>query len=139
MSLSKSEKETTKIAKTIAEKVKNGGFVCLFGDLGSGKTIFTKGIAQALGIDKFSIKSPTYTYVREYKARDINLYHIDLYRLEEIDELLWHQIEEILHNKKNIIIVEWADRLKEYLPENRIDIYFEYLDQNSRKIEIKEI
>ena len=136
MSVTKNEEETYKLAKDIAAKVKNGGFVCLFGDLGTGKTTFTKGIAKALGIDHFSIKSPTYTYIREYKEK--KLYHIDLYRIEEIDELLLLEIQEIQSNKNSIIIVEWADRIKNHLPENRIDICLEYLDENSRKITIFE-
>ena len=130
------KEETHKLAYDIARKVKNGGFVCLFGDLGTGKTTFTKGIAKALGIDHFSIKSPTYTYIREYKEK--NLYHIDLYRLEEIDELLLLEIQEIHANKNSIVIIEWADKMQNHLPENRIDICLEYIDENSRKINIFE-
>lgn len=104
--------------------------ICLYGDLGSGKTLFVQGLAEALGIDKYSIKSPTYVYIRNQK----HFYHIDLYRLEEIDELLRLEIEELLKNPQNIIIIEWADRLKKYLPNKRTDIYFKYLDDNSREI-----
>jgi len=134
--ISKSIEETQGMAAKISEKIKDGGLVCLFGDIGSGKTTFTKGIAEAFGMDKFSIKSPTYIYIRKYSKNEKNIYHIDLYRLEEIDNLLWHEIEELLENKKNIIIIEWADRINEELPKNRIDIYFEYLDENSREIKI---
>jgi tRNA threonylcarbamoyladenosine biosynthesis protein TsaE len=136
MEITKNEKETKEFAKKIAEKVRKGGVVCLFGDLGTGKTTFTKGFAQALGIDTFSIKSPTYTYIRDYKLGKNNLYHIDLYRLETIDELLLQEMEEFLINKNNIMIIEWADRLKDHLPKDRIDICLEYLDENSRKITV---
>lgn len=136
MEVTKSEQETQKIAEQVAEKVKKGGLVCLFGDLGSGKTTFAKGFAKALGIDTFSVKSPTYTYIRDYKLGKNSLYHIDLYRLETIDELLLREIEELLINKNNVMIIEWADRLKDYLPKNRIDVHLEYLDENSRKISV---
>ncbi len=134
--ITKSPRETEKIAREVSSKVKNGGMVCLFGDLGSGKTTFTKGIAEYFGLDKFSIKSPTYTYIRQYPNKNNNIYHIDLYRLEVIDELLWQEIKELMANKNNIIIIEWADKLDSYLPKNRIDVHFKYLDENSREITI---
>lgn len=130
MFTSKSTEQTFEKASETAAKVKNGGIVCLYGNLGSGKTTFSKGIAHALGIDQFSIKSPTYTYIRQYE----NFYHIDLYRLEEIDELLWQELNEILENPKNIVLIEWAEKLKDKLPNDRIDIELKYLDENSRQI-----
>jgi len=136
MDITKNEEETKELAKKVAEKVKKGGVVCLFGDLGTGKTTFTKGFAQALGIDSFSIKSPTYTYIRDYELGKNHLYHVDLYRLETVDELLLQEIEEFLINKNNIMIIEWADKLKDHLPKDRIDICLEYLDENSRKVTI---
>ena len=134
--ITKSPLATEKIAKEVAAKIKNGGVVCLFGDLGSGKTTFTKGIAEYFGIDKFSIKSPTYTYIRQYPNKNNRIYHIDLYRLEVIDELLWQEIKELMTNKNNILIIEWADKMEDYLPGNRIDVHFKYLDENSREITI---
>ncbi|MBD3360733.1 tRNA (adenosine(37)-N6)-threonylcarbamoyltransferase complex ATPase subunit type 1 TsaE [Candidatus Peregrinibacteria bacterium] len=135
MPISKSEEETHCIAEKIAKKIKNGGVVCLFGDLGTGKTVFAKGIAHYLGIDKFSIKSPTYTYIRKHKRKDKNdLYHIDLYRLDKIDNILLREIDELLEDKENILIIEWADRMGDHLPKNRINVKFEYIDKNKRKI-----
>ncbi|MFA6917566.1 MAG: tRNA (adenosine(37)-N6)-threonylcarbamoyltransferase complex ATPase subunit type 1 TsaE [Candidatus Gracilibacteria bacterium] len=136
MYISKNEEETRKIAESLANQVKDGGILCLFGDLGTGKTVFSKGFAKTFGIDELAIKSPTYTYVRDYPLGGRHLYHIDLYRLETIDELLLQEIEELLENKKNILIIEWADKLKYHLPENRIDVCMEYLDENSRKITV---
>ncbi|MDA1061063.1 MAG: tRNA (adenosine(37)-N6)-threonylcarbamoyltransferase complex ATPase subunit type 1 TsaE [bacterium] len=138
MYISKSTEHTERLANKIGVRIKSGGIVCLYGDLGSGKTIFTKGIAEALNIEKFSIKSPTYTYIRHYKKDRFNFYHIDLYRLEEIDELMLKEIEELIENGKNIIVIEWADRMKDNLPEKRIDVSLEYLDENARKIEIND-
>lgn len=124
--------ETFKLAGELADKIRSGGLICLYGDLGSGKTTFTKGLAHALGIDSFSIKSPTYTYIRKHN----NIYHIDLYRLEKIDELIWNEITEIMEDTGNIVIIEWADRLQEKLPSKRIDVHMKYLDENSRGIRI---
>ncbi|MFH1284610.1 MAG: tRNA (adenosine(37)-N6)-threonylcarbamoyltransferase complex ATPase subunit type 1 TsaE [Candidatus Peregrinibacteria bacterium] len=134
MPITKSETETLALAARIAEKIKKGGLVCLFGELGTGKTIFAKGIADYLGIDKFSIKSPTYTYIRHHSGRGVNIYHIDLYRLEKIDDLMLREINELIENKTNIIIMEWADRMGNALPKNRIDIHLKYIDKNTREI-----
>ena len=136
MKISQSTEETQSIAKNLAQKVKNGGVICLYGDLGSGKTIFTKGLAAGLGVDEFSIKSPTYTYIRNYRKNPNHLYHIDLYRLDHEDELLIQEIQEIASNPKNILIIEWADRLKNHLPDKRIDVYLAYKDPTSREIKI---
>ena len=135
--VSQSPQETEKIAGEITGRVKNGGIICLFGDLGSGKTVFTRGIAEKLKINKFSIKSPTYTYIRNYTYKKAKLYHIDLYRLEEIDELLWQEIRELMENQKNILIIEWADKLGDKIPDKRIDVFMKYIDENKRKILIK--
>lgn len=138
MIISKSEAQTREIAKKLAQKVKGGGVICLYGDLGSGKTTFVKGLAEGLGIDDFSIKSPTYIYIRKYDKFRHKFYHIDLYRLEKIDDLLWHEIHEIMENPQNIIIIEWADKMDEKLPAKRTNIWLTYLNQNSRKIDINE-
>lgn len=134
MHLSHSEEETRLIAAKIAGKVKNGGLIYLYGDLGSGKTAFVKGLAQALGIDHFTIKSPTYNYIRKYG----NLYHIDLYRLDIIDELLGREIQELAHNKKNIIIIEWADKLGDLDLPRGISVMMKYHSEESREIEIND-
>lgn len=131
---SKSVKETEEFAKDIAGKVKGGGLVLLFGDLGSGKTAFVKGLAHALGIEKFSVKSPTYTYIRHYKLKSANFYHIDLYRLDGFDELLAEEIGELCHEKENIVIIEWADKIDFKLPKAKFEISFEYLAENQRQI-----
>lgn len=134
MTLSNSESETHKVAEKIAEKIKKGGVICLFGEIGAGKTTFTKGLAQSLGIEQFVVKSPTYTFIRSYETDNGQLHHIDLYRLEQVDELLLQEIEELTDDPTNIVIIEWADRMGENLPKNRIDISLEYRGENSREI-----
>lgn len=135
MKITKSEKETHKLAKQIAQKVKEGGVICITGDLGSGKTTFTKGLADEFGIEKFDIKSPTYTYIRKYGR---HFYHIDLYRIEEIDELLSNEIHEIFENPNNTVVIEWADRLGDLVPHNAIKIKIEYVGENERSFKIEE-
>lgn len=132
---SNSEAETHNAAEEILESLpEKKNVICLFGDLGSGKTVFVKGIAKALGIDNYSVKSPTYTFIREYQHKHGKLIHVDLYRLEAPDEILFEQIEEFYDQKETLVVIEWADKMGENLPENRIDICFEYIDQDSRKI-----
>ncbi len=136
--ISKSSLETLEIAKKIAEKMRKGGLLCLQGDLGTGKTTFTKGFMKQLGIENFSVKSPTYTYIREYKHPKTKVYHMDLYRIDEADELLIEEILEILENDKNIVVIEWADKLADNLSQHKkIEINFKYLDEESREITIK--
>ncbi len=136
--ITNSAEETKAIAESLIKKIKKGGVICLFGNLGTGKTIFTKGLAEGLGIENISIKSPTYTYIRHHKKNGHNIYHIDLYRLEQIDELLALELDEIMQNKENIIIVEWADRMESILPKKRIDVEISYTGDTSRKIKITE-
>ncbi|MBI4234726.1 tRNA (adenosine(37)-N6)-threonylcarbamoyltransferase complex ATPase subunit type 1 TsaE [Candidatus Peregrinibacteria bacterium] len=136
--LSNSPEETDKIAQKIATAIKNGGIIFLTGDLGSGKTAFVKGLAHSLGIEKFAVKSPTYTYIRHYKVGRVKFYHIDLYRLDGFDELLAAEIQEICHEKNDVIAIEWADKITFELPKHRYKIAFEYLGKKQRKITVGE-
>lgn len=131
----KNIEETKGFALEMGRGNKEGGVICLFGDLGSGKTSFCKYFAEGLGLDSFSIKSPTYTYFREYDLDNgKRLIHMDLYRIQELDELMEQELEEIFANSNNIVLIEWADRLEHILPSERIDLSFEYLDENTRQI-----
>ncbi|MBT3865091.1 tRNA (adenosine(37)-N6)-threonylcarbamoyltransferase complex ATPase subunit type 1 TsaE [Candidatus Peregrinibacteria bacterium] len=132
-----SEEETISLAKDFLKTLpKEKNCICLFGDLGSGKTVFVKGIAKALGIEGYSIKSPTYTLIREYTHKKGKLIHIDLYRLEAADDLITEQIDEFLSDKDTLVVIEWADRMTDDLPEERAEICFEYIDEKSRKITV---
>ena len=113
------ERETIQIAQNLeSEKFKNM-IICLDGDLGSGKTIFTKGFAQALGIDE-NITSPTFNIIKEYTSGEMPLYHMDVYRLEDY------------FKKNGVVIIEWADTIKNYLPEERLDIKIKVIDEDTR-------
>lgn len=126
------------IKKTLKTNYKKATVVALYGDLGSGKTSFVQGIAKALGVSN-TVISPTFVIERIYKISKkhfSHLIHIDAYRLENKEELLSLGWEEIISNPENIIFVEWAERVKEILPNNVIKIEFEYIDENRRSIEI---
>ena len=113
-----SEEETIELAQNIeAEKMQNK-VICLQGDLGSGKTIFTKGFAKAMQVEE-EITSPTFNIIKEYTSGELPLYHMDVYRLDgKVEDL---GIEEY-YTKGGITIIEWADMIPDYLPEERLDI-----------------
>lgn len=135
--ISTSEKETLQFAKNMSKKTKSPLCICLYGNLGSGKTVFSKGFAQGMGIASRQIKSPTFTLIRKYKAGAKNLYHCDFYRIREPDDVLSSDFEEMLQQKNSVILVEWPDRIEKLLPPNRLNINFEYKDENTRVITVK--
>ena len=132
-SITKSANETQILGKKFSASLTGGETIALIGELGAGKTTFAQGLAQGLGIEG-RIVSPTFILMRTYG----NLYHIDLYRLEkDIDEEVKNLgLTDIWGKKENIVVVEWAEKITEMLPENTIWINFEILD-NGRKITIK--
>ena len=128
------EQETIELAENIASERFSNMIICLEGDLGSGKTIFTKGIANALGIDE-PITSPTYTIIKEYKG-EMPLFHMDVYRVKgSVDELGLDEYFE----KKGIVVIEWADMIDDHLPKERLNIRIKITGENSRIFIIKPI
>ena len=128
--ISNDEHETIELAQNIESEKFQGMIICLDGELGSGKTIFTKGIANALGIEE-SITSPTFTIIKEYLTGELPLYHMDVYRLDGNSEGVG--IEEY-YNKGGIVIIEWAKTIKDILPEERLEIKFKVIDENRRML-----
>ena len=120
----KNEKETESFGRALAEELKAGDVLALIGDLGTGKTALTRYIAKGLGIDE-RITSPTFTIVKEYTEGRLPLYHFDVYRVSEADELFNIGIEEYFFGS-GVCIVEWADMILDILPENAKFIYLEY-------------
>lgn len=115
---SRSEKDTIELAQNLESEKFPNMVICLQGDLGSGKTVFTKGFASSLGIEE-AVTSPTFNIIKEYTSGEMDLYHMDVYRLDgKVDEL---GIEEYYH-KDGIVIIEWSDMIKDYLPEERLEI-----------------
>ncbi len=134
----KSAQETKELGKELAACLKGGETLALVGDLGAGKTTFVQGLAQGLGI-KNRIISPTFILMRNYQGKK-NLYHIDLYRLEENvkNEVKNLGIEEIWDKPQNIVVIEWAEKLpKSFYPPNTTWIEFENVGEEERRIEIK--
>lgn len=115
---SRSEQDTIELAQNIESEKFPNMVICLQGDLGSGKTVFTKGFASSLGIDE-AVTSPTFNIIKEYTSGELDLYHMDVYRLDgKVDDL---GIEEYYH-KNGVVIIEWSDMIKDYLPEERLEI-----------------
>jgi tRNA threonylcarbamoyladenosine biosynthesis protein TsaE len=138
--ITNSDKETYDLAADIAARVKPGQVLALKGDLGSGKTTFTKGFASELGI-KRHITSPTFLLIKTYEVEREGihkLYHLDLYRLRDEKEIEGIGVSEILKDPHGVVIIEWAERMGNLLPKDRIEIEFEYLEENKRKITINE-
>jgi len=123
---------SNEILKEILEN-KKAIVIGLEGDLGSGKTTFVQGIAKGLGI-KEKITSPTFVIMKKYDF----LYHIDCYRIKSKD-LLELDFKEIIKQSGNIVVIEWAERIKKVLPKDVIWMKFEYLDKDKRKIIYEEI
>lgn len=114
-----SEEETKKVARNIAEKIGNTGVIVLNGELGAGKTKFTEGFLSCFGLEN-EISSPTFTIVNEYKNEKANIYHFDVYRLEDVEEFYAIGGEEYF--SKGICIIEWGEIIKEALPKHYIKI-----------------
>lgn len=122
---SKNEMDTIELAQNFESEKFPNMIICLNGELGSGKTVFTKGIANALGI-KESITSPTFTIIKEYEG-ELPLYHMDVYRLNGNVE--GTGIEEYF-TKGGVVVIEWADTIQDILPEERLDIKFKIVEGN---------
>lgn len=132
-----SEEETIELGKKIAAKLKKGMVVILTGDLGSGKTKLVEGILSYFGLQD-EISSPTFTIVNEYNAKDLNIYHFDVYRLEDIDEFLAIGGEEYF--EKGACLIEWGEMLEEIVPKDCVKITFSRSDdENVRNIEIENL
>lgn len=127
---SRSETDTVEIAQNLESEKFPNMVICLYGDLGSGKTVFSKGFAQALGIAE-PVTSPTFNIIKEYTSGEMPLYHMDVYRLDgKVDGV---GIDEY-YNKNGVVIIEWADTIEDYLPEERLDIKFKTIDEDSRML-----
>jgi tRNA threonylcarbamoyladenosine biosynthesis protein TsaE len=137
---SESVEDTLSSAHYLIQFLTEYNLVCLYGELGIGKTTFVQGLAKELGIKKRVI-SPSFILQREYKIKSrklgqTTLYHIDCYNIASLNELKGIDLNELWEDKHNLVIIEWADRVREILPKKRIDIEFKYLDDNDRFIRI---
>lgn len=125
---SRSEQDTLDLAQNIESEKFPNMVICLEGELGSGKTIFVKGFAQALGLEE-NVTSPTFNLVKEYLSGELSLYHMDVYRLEGSCETVGF---DEYFEKGGVSIVEWSDLICNCLPEERLVIKFKVIDENTR-------
>ena len=124
-----SEEETIELAQNIESEKFPTMVICLRGDLGSGKTVFTKGFAKAMEITE-EVTSPTFNIIKEYTTGEMPLFHMDVYRLDgKVDEL---GIEEYF-TKKGVTIIEWADMIPDVLPDRRLDIKIRSSEEDEDK------
>mgnify|MGYP001592969027 CR=1 FL=1 len=145
-------KQTQKLAEIFAKEIaaakpsaETAFIVALTGDLGSGKTTFTQGFVKGFGI-KEKITSPTFVLMHRHKIKQLgsstpkfkNLYHFDCYRLGKPEEILTLGFEEIIKNPRNVVLIEWADKIAKIFPEKILKIKFKWLGENKRKIEFSE-
>ena len=130
--ITSSPEQTWRIGELLGALLGPGDLVCLYGDLGAGKTSLSYGIALGLEVKEQYITSPTFTFVNEYEGR-VPFYHIDLYRLKDPEELENIGFEEYL-GSDGVTVIEWAERAEDELPGERLSVYLNYVNENSREI-----
>jgi tRNA threonylcarbamoyladenosine biosynthesis protein TsaE len=124
--------QTEHLGELLGARLGRGDVVCLYGDLGAGKTSLAFGIAMGLEVQEQYIPSPTFAFVNEYKGR-VPFYHIDLYRLKTPSELEGIGFEEYIESD-GVTVIEWADRAEDELPDERFSIYLSYVSDNGREM-----
>lgn len=128
-----SVEETVSLGAEIARRLRGGDVVALYGDLGSGKTVLTRGIGSHLGIPAREINSPTYTLLHEYSSGSIPLYHFDAYRIESLEEFFDLGYEEYFFGD-SVCVVEWADRVEALLPAAAVRLRIEHAGEHHRSV-----
>jgi tRNA threonylcarbamoyladenosine biosynthesis protein TsaE len=133
--ISTSEQETYNYARQLAASLPMPAHILLYGDLGAGKTVFAKGLANGFGLDDVSeVSSPTFTIINQYAGR-VKIYHIDLYRIEK-GALEGLGLEEIFDDPNAAVIIEWAERLGSFETPGAVRVFLSYVDDRSRKIDL---
>ena len=130
---SRNEIDTMELAENIESEKFPGMIICLDGELGSGKTVFVKGFAKSLGITE-NITSPTFNIVKEYESGEMKLNHMDVYRLEDTDETIAFND---YFKGDGVTIIEWAELIEDKLPDERLEIKFKVIDENTRVLVLK--
>jgi tRNA threonylcarbamoyladenosine biosynthesis protein TsaE len=136
--ISKNRNETIRLGEKFAKRLKRGDVVSLIGELGSGKTVFTKGIAKGLGVgDCRYVNSPSFVIMKEYGGR-IPLYHFDVYRLKKQASLETIGYDDYFYGD-GVTVIEWADKIRGLLPERHIEVRISITGDESREIRIEGI
>jgi tRNA threonylcarbamoyladenosine biosynthesis protein TsaE len=130
-----SEAETRLLGEIIGKNLNQGDFVALIGDLGSGKTCMTKGMAKSLGVsEQYEITSPTFTIINEYPGI-VTFWHVDAYRLESSRDMIDAGFEDFF-SSGGVVVIEWAEKILDILPPNTLFVTFEYVNETTRDVRI---
>ncbi|MCC5933947.1 MAG: tRNA (adenosine(37)-N6)-threonylcarbamoyltransferase complex ATPase subunit type 1 TsaE [Candidatus Cyclonatronum sp.] len=129
-----SPQETLALGAEMAKNMASGDVICLFGDLGAGKTHFVKGVASAFGIPEKEVDSPTFVLIQEYEGT-LPLYHFDAYRIASLEEARRLGMEEYFYGD-GICLIEWPERIAGLLPEQRTEVHFSHTGPSSRRVEV---
>lgn len=129
--------KTRKMAEKLAKNVKGGEVIGLIGELGAGKTYFIKFFAEALGVSADEVISPTFVYWRKHEGEKFKINHFDMYRIKDETEVDDIAISDAMSDTEAVTIIEWADRIKSILPENRLEIKINYLGETERELIFK--
>ena len=128
--------DTEKFAETLAERLKNGGYLALFGGMGAGKTTFVRGLVKALCPECLElVHSPTFAIVNEYRGSSIDIFHFDLYRLTDEDDLYSTGFYDY-GEQKSLIITEWSELFEDIIPENALRLKIEHIGENGRRFTV---
>lgn len=134
--VSRSEAETEAFGQRLAGELPLGSRLCLYGDLGTGKTVLTRGIARGLGIDE-PVSSPTFAIVQEYEGRRGMLYHLDLYRIEGPEAALAFGLDDYLADPEALVVIEWAERLADLLAGHCVTVHLRRIDEFARELRVE--
>jgi len=133
--LSHSPAATLRLGRRLGERVTGGGVIALVGELGCGKTLFTRGLCAGLGIPEKEVSSPTFAFVNEYRGR-FPVYHVDLYRIDDIEDgFEIGMLDYLARAEAGVIVLEWAEKVLFLLPEDYIQVKFEVLSSRKRRLE----
>ena len=121
--VTKSPNQTKELASKVAKDISQGNVIALIGDLGTGKTAFTQGLAKTIGVQE-SVGSPTFKLISEYQGISFLLYHIDCYRLKNVQQFINIGGEEYIDSVEGVTVIEWADIIEDILPDKTIKIHF---------------
>lgn len=134
MFVSNSEEETRKFGRNLAKRLKEKDVVCIYGELGAGKTCLVKGIVDGLGLTTEYVRSPTFAIINKYNGKS-PVYHLDFYRIESASEIEELGIDEF-SGKEGITLIEWPEKIVKYLPETRWEIKIDVLGENKRSFNV---
>jgi len=136
--ITRSAEETVALGRALAHELKRARMVVLRGDLGAGKTTLVKGIAEGLQVaSQEDVTSPTFTLIHEFRGPDVNLFHVDLYRIDTARELDTLGLDELFADGNNLVVLEWGEKFPRFLKERDVEISIEPLTDQGRKITVK--